>query len=140
MSGMRCGLAGGEDVAVRGLGEGGVFLELEDVVDVAEGFLLGHDHDVERRGEGDELAGFVAGEGAAGRCGEGVGGVLEVALEVGRVEIDLVRGEDFELMLLEGERGEGAAGEVVVLAAILHGGPVADGGGPDAGGWWWRVR
>ena len=75
--------------------------------------------------------GFVAGEGAARRCGEGIGGVLEGALEVGRVEIDLVRGEDFKLMLLEGERGEGAAGEIVVFAAILHGGPVANGGRPD---------
>ena len=76
----------------------------------------------------------VAGEGAAGRRGEWIGGVLEVVLEVGRVEIDLVGGEDFKLMLLEGERGEGAAGEIVVLAAILHGGPVADGGSPDLRG------
>ena len=52
-------------------------------MDVAEGFLLGHDHDVQAAGEGYELLGFGAGEGASGRRGEGVGGVLEVALEVG---------------------------------------------------------
>ena len=49
-------------------------------------------------------------------------------LEVGRVEVDLVGGEGADELLLEVERGDGAAGEVVVQAAVLHGGPVADGG------------
>jgi len=49
-------------------------------------------------------------------------------LEVRGVEINFVGGEDFELMFLEGERWEGAAGEVVMDAAIFHGGPVADSG------------
>ena len=68
--GKRGGLAGGDDVAVRGFGDVGIFL-IEDVVDVAEGFLLGNDDDVEGGGEGYELAGLGAGEGAAGRRGEG---------------------------------------------------------------------
>jgi hypothetical protein len=38
----------------RGLGEVGVGLPDEHLAEMAEGFLLGHDHDVELRGVGDE--------------------------------------------------------------------------------------
>jgi hypothetical protein len=86
---------------------------------------------MQRCGEGYELPGFVAGESSAGRSRERIGGVFEIALEVGRVEVDLVGCEYFELVFLEGERGKGSAGEIVVLAAIFHGRPVADGSGPD---------
>ena len=78
-------------------------------MEMAEGLLLGDDHDVQAGGEGLELLGFGAGEGAAGRRCERVAGVLQGVLEVRRVEIDFVGGEDFELMLLERESGEGPA-------------------------------
>jgi len=134
--GLGAGLAGGEDVAVWGFGEGGVLFVLEDVVEVAEGFLLGDDGDVVLGGEGGELLGFGAGEGAAGRRAEGIVGVLEGVFEVGGVEVGLVGGEDLDLVLLEGEGGEGSTGDVVREAAVLHGGPVADGGGPER----WALR
>ena len=44
--GERAGLAGREDGAVGGLGEGLVLLPGEDVVEMAEGLLLGDDGDV----------------------------------------------------------------------------------------------
>ena len=46
-------------------------------------------------------------------------------LEVRRVDVDLECGEDANLVLLEFERGKRAAREIVVDAAITHGGPVA---------------
>ncbi len=49
---LRAGLAGSDYVAVRRLGEVGVFFVLEDVVEMAEGLLLGNDHDVQAGGEG----------------------------------------------------------------------------------------
>ena len=127
------GLAGGEDGAVGGLGEGVVLLVVEDVAEVAEGFLLGDDGDVVAGGEGGELAGFCGGEGAVGDGGEGGGGVLLGLFEVRGVDVDLVGGEGLNEVLLEGEGGDGAAGEVVVEAAVLHGGPVVDGGGVEDG-------
>ena len=129
------GLAGGEDVAVRGFGELGVLLPVEEVVEVAEGFLLGDDGDVVLGGVGDQLAGLGLGDGSAGGRHEGVAGVLHGVLEVGRVDVDLVGGEGADQLLLELEGGDGAAGEVVVEAAVLHGGPVADGGGVEDGCW-----
>ncbi len=59
---LRAGLAGSDDVAVRGLGEVGVFFVLKDVMEMAEGLLLGNDHDVQAGGEGLELLRFGAGE------------------------------------------------------------------------------
>ena len=55
-------------------------------------------------------------------------------LEVGGVDVAFVGGEGLDELLLKGEGGDGAAGEVVVEAAVLHGGPVADGGEVDGGG------
>ncbi len=128
------GLVGGEDLAVRGLGEGLVLLPGEVVVEVAEGLLLGDDGDVEGAGVGDQRGGVGGRDGAAGRGEEGIGGVGGGVLEVGRVEVDLVGGEGADELLLELEGGDGAAGEVVVEAAIVHGGPVADVGGVQDGG------
>ena len=130
------GLAGGEDVAVRGLGERGVLLPVEEIVEVAEGLLLGDDGDVVLGGVGDELAGLGLGDGSAGGRHERVAGVLHGVLEVGRVDVDLVGGDGADELLLEVEGGDGAAGEVVVEAAILQGGPVANGGGVEDGGRW----
>ena len=116
-----------------GFGEGAVLLVLEDVAEVAEGFLLGDDGDVVTGGEGGEFAGFCGGEGASGGGGCGGGGILLSFFKVGGVEVDLVGGQGLDEVLLEGEGGDGAAGEVVVKAAVLHGGPVADGGGVENG-------
>ena len=122
------GLTGCEDIAVRGLGEGGVGLPGEIVVEVAEGLLLGDDVDVIETRIGDEGGGFSGREAAAGRSHEGVRGVLEGVLEVGRVDVDLVSGQGADELLLELEGREGAAGQVVGEATVLHGGPVANGG------------
>ena len=98
------------------------------MAEVSEGFLIGDDRDVELGGVGDELASVGGGHAAAGGGGERVGGVLLGVFEVGRVEIVLVGGEGADELLLELEGVDGAAGDVVGEAAVLHGGPVADGG------------
>ncbi len=129
------GLVGGEDLAVRGLGEGLVLLPREVVVKVAEGLLLGDDGDVVGAGVGDQCGGVGGGESAAGRGEEGISSVGGGVLEVGGVEVDLVGGQGADELLLELEGGDGAAGEVVVEAAVGHGRPVADVGGvEDRGG------
>jgi hypothetical protein len=64
--GERTGLAGSDHVAVGGLGQVGVFLILQDVVEMSEGFLLGDDGDVKLACKGDELLSLGTGEGAAG--------------------------------------------------------------------------
>ena len=56
------GLAGGEDLAVRRLGERRVLLPVQQVVEMAEGLLLGNDGDVVFRGVGDQLARLGLGE------------------------------------------------------------------------------
>ena len=48
---------------------------------------------------------------------------MQGVLEVRGIEIDFVGGEDFELMLLEGNGGEGAAGEIVMDAAVQNSPP-----------------
>ena len=53
--------------------------------------------------------------------------IKERVLEIWRVDIDLERRKDANLVLLEVERGKRAAGEIVADAAILHGRPVAHG-------------
>ena len=128
------GWAGGEDAAVGGFGDGAVLLPGEVVVEVAEGFLVGDDDDVETGGVGGDLAGVGGGDAAAGGCGERVRGVLLGVLEVGRVDVDLVGGEGADEVLLEGEGGDGAAGKVVLHASVTHGGPVADCGEVEGGG------
>ena len=85
-------------------------------------------------GVGDEFAGVCGGHAGTGNANERVGGVLLRAFEVGGVEVVFVSGEGADDFLLKVERGDGAAGEVVVEAAVLHGGPVADGGDVEGGG------
>ncbi len=70
-------------------------------MEVAEGFLLGDDGDVVVGGEGDEFAGVGCGDAAAGRGGQGIGGVLLGVLEVRRVEVALVGGEDLDHVFLK---------------------------------------
>ena len=120
------GLAGREHGAVGRLGERLVLLPRQRVVQVPEGFLLGHDGDVVGARVGDQGCRVGRGDGSAGRRDERVRRVRGGVLEVGRVEIDLVRREGADHLLLELQRGDGAAGEVVVQAAILHRRPVAD--------------
>ena len=132
--GERAGLAGGEDGAVGGFGEGAVLLPDEAMVEMPEGFLVGDDGDMELGGVGGELARVCRGDAAAGRRGERVRGVLLGFFEVGAVDVDLVAGESADEVLLEGERGDGAAREIVLHAAVAHGGVVADGGEVDGGG------
>ncbi len=96
-------------------------------MEMAEGFLLGDDGDVVLAGVADEFGDVGRRHGAAERRGHGVVGVEERVFEVGRIEVGLVRGEDADLVLLEFEGGDGAAGEIVLNAAIFHGRPVADG-------------
>ena len=129
---LRAGLAGGDDVAVRSLGEVGVFFILEDVVEMAEGLLLGHDHDVQaaRRRPAAPAPSARVSE-LPGGAARGSPEYCERVLEVRRVEIDLVGGEDFELMLLEGEGREGAAGEIVMLRRDTS---------SQASRGWWRSR
>ena len=78
----RAGLAGSEDGAVGGFGEGAVLLPEEVVVEVAEGFLVGDDGDVIAGGVGGELAGLGGRDAAAGRRGERIRGVLLGLFEV----------------------------------------------------------
>ncbi len=66
------GLAGREDGAVRCFREGLVLLPEQGVVEVAEGFLLGHDGDVVGASVGDEGGCIGGGDGAAGRGDERV--------------------------------------------------------------------
>ncbi len=128
------GLGGGEDVSVRGFGDGGVLLPVEKIVEVAEGFLLGEDGDVVGGGVGDEFAGLGLGECAAGGRHEGDAGVLHGVFEVGGVDVDFVGGEGADDFFLEFEGGDGAAGEVVGETTVGQSGPVADGGGVEDGG------
>ncbi len=102
-------------------------------MEVAEGLLLGNDGDVVGLGVGDELAGLLGRDAALEGSGDGVRDVGLSVLEVWRVDVDLIGGDDADLLLLEVEGGEGAAGEVVVEAAILHGGPVVDVGSVEDG-------
>ena len=62
------GRGGGEDGAVRGFGDGLVLLPNQRVAEVAEGFLLGHDGDVELGGVGGKLLRVGRRDAAAGRC------------------------------------------------------------------------
>ncbi len=127
------GLGGGEHGAVGGFGDGAVLLPVEIVVEVAERLLVGDDGDVVTGGIGGELAGFGRGDTAAGGCGERVGGVLLGVLEVGRVDVGFVGGEGSDELLLEVEGADGAAGEVVLEAAVLEDGEVADVGEMERG-------
>ena len=92
---------------------------------MAEGLLLGDDGDVILAGVGDQFGGLGRRERAAGRRGQRLIGIKQRVLEIRRVDVDLERGEDANLVLLEFERGKRAAGEIVVDAAILHRRPVA---------------
>ena len=100
---------------------------------MAEGFLLRDDGDVVGLGVGDEFAGLLGRDVTAEGCGDGVGDVRLGVLEVRRVDVDLVSSDDADLLLLEVDGGEGTAGEVVVEAAVLHGGPVVDVGAMEDG-------
>ena len=95
---------------------------------VAKGFLLGNDGDVVLRGVGDEFAGLVGSEGAAGERRDRRAGVGEGVFEVGREQVVLVSGESADFALEEVHVGERAARPVVGEGAVGHGGPVADGG------------
>ncbi len=123
----RAALAGREHVAVRSLSLVLVELELEHVMQMAEGLLLRHDGDVILAGVGDEFRNLRRRQRAARRRGQRMIRIKQRVLKIRRVDIDLERSEDANLMLLEFERGKRAAGEIVVDAAILHGRPVAHG-------------
>ena len=102
-------------------------------MEVAEGFLLRHDGDVILRGVMDEGRHIGGRHGAAGRRDKRRARVGEGVLEVGRIDVELVGGEGADLALLELERGDRAAGEVVVETAMRERGPVADGGAFEVG-------
>ena len=89
------------------------------MMQMAEGLLLGDDGDVILAGVGDQLRGLGRRERAARRRGQRLIGIEQRVLEVRRVDVDLERGEDANLVLLEFERGKRAAGEIVVDAAIF---------------------
>ena len=58
-----------------------------------ESLLLGDDGDVIPMGVRDQFGGFSGGERAAWRSREGMVGIEERVLKVGRVNVDLERGE-----------------------------------------------
>ena len=112
MRGWVAGWPGAEDVARGGTRRGRVFLVEEDVVEVCrKDSLLGDDEDVEAGGVGGELARFFAGEEAAGGWQQGGRRrIAGCARSRGEVEVELMLGEDVELVFLEGKGGEWAAG------------------------------
>ena len=120
------GLAGREDRAVRRLGQRLDLLPQELVVQMAEGLLLGHDGDVVEARVGDERGCVRCADAAAGRREQRVRGIGRRVLKVRRVEVDLVGSDGADEFFLEIERGDGAAREVVVEAAIFHRRPVAN--------------
>ena len=124
----RAGLAGREHGAVGGLGQRLVLLPNQGVTQVAEGFLLRHHRDVVARRERGQLACLGGRDVAAGRRWQRVRGVLLGVFKVGRIEVDLIRRELLDQMFLKGQGRHRAARKIVVQAAILHRGPVADGG------------
>ncbi len=111
---------------MRRLGEVGVELELECVMQMSEGLLLRNDRDVVLGGVGDEVAHVVTAHCAAGRGDHRLRGEGQRVLEVQRERVDLEGGEEAHLALLILERGQRAAREIVLHAAPAHRGPVAN--------------
>src|ERR1035437_7778215 len=110
------------------LGERRVEVVLEHVMQVAERLLLRYDVDVKALCVGDERAHVLMAHAAAGRRDERARIVGERVLVIRRVYVELVCRECADFAFLELERRNGAAREIVVEAAVLHRGPVADDG------------
>jgi len=94
-------------------------------VQMAEGLLLRHDGDMIGPRVGHQSGRVRRADAAAGRRDQRICGVGGSVFEVRRVEINLVCRNGADEFLLEIQRGDGAAREVVVEAAIFHRGPVA---------------
>ena len=129
----RTGLDRREHLAMRRLGERRVLLVLEDVVEMAEGFLLRHDGDVILRSVVDKGCDIRRRHGAPGWRDQRRCRVAETLFEVGRVDVELVGGQCADLALLELECGDRAAGEIVIEATMRERWPVADAGGLEPG-------
>jgi len=123
----------GEHCAMRRFAQCGVLLELENLVQMAEGLLLRNDGDVVFCRVGDQFAPLGGCHGSAGKGREGRGGVGKGVFKVGREDVDLVGGEGADLALEKLHAGDGTAGPIVRDAAMGHGGPVADGGNEENG-------
>ena len=93
---------------------------------VSERFLLRDHVDVIFRRIRHQFAHILARHRAAWWCDQRVAGVGQRVLEVRRVDVQLDGREATDLRLLVRQRGNRSARDVVVEAAILHGGPVAD--------------
>ncbi len=84
----RAFLAGRQHMAVRSFGQILVELVFEHVMQMAEGFLLGHDGDVILAGVGDQFRGLRRRKRAAWRRGQRLVGIKQRVLEVRRVDVD----------------------------------------------------
>ena len=74
---------------------------------------------------GHQFGNFGRRQRAARRRGQRLIGIKQRVLEIRRIDVDLERGKDTNLVLLKIQRGKRPAREIVVNAAILHRRPVA---------------
>ena len=113
--------------AVRCLAQRRELLELEQMVQVPEGFLLGDDGDVVLRGVGHQLARLVRRHRSTGECCHRRGVVGEGVLKVRRKNVDLVCRQRPNLALQKLHVGQRTARPVVGEPAVRHRRPVTDG-------------
>ena len=121
-------VSGSQHRPVRSFAQRPELFELEQMVQVAEGFLLGNDGDVVLGGISHQFTSLIGGHGAAGKSRHWRGRVSESVLEIGREDVDLVSRQGANLALEKLHIGQGSARPVVGDAAMGHGGPVAQSG------------
>src|ERR1035437_4134371 len=122
---LRPGLARSQHGTMRRLRQLGIRVVHQNAMQVSKSLLLGNDGDVIPARVAHPFFLIGAGSCSAGKRGKCIGRERKGVLEIRRVDIHFVLGKYADLMLLELQRGNGTAREIVAQAAILHSRPVA---------------